>query len=121
MKKETKKNKLFIFYDTNFYALHGKKLSRETNRSLKCYELVIPSGEKIKSEKELTKIYNYLLSEKISRSDFIVADDDIYFLEVNTLPGLTEHSLVPKSLAAVGCSYNDFIEHLLTDALTVKR
>lgn len=55
-----------------------------------------------------------------SRSDFIVGDDGIYFLEVNTLPGLTETSLVPKALSAVGCSYKEFVEHLLTDALTRK-
>jgi len=48
-----------------------------------------------------------------SRSDFIIANDGIYFLEVNTLPGLTTESLLPKSLEAVGCSYSDFIEHLL--------
>lgn len=48
-----------------------------------------------------------------SRSDFIVAPDGIYFLEVNTLPGLTPTSLLPKALEAVGCSYPDFIEHLI--------
>lgn len=48
-----------------------------------------------------------------SRSDFIVAQDGIYFLEVNTLPGLTPTSLLPKALDAVGCAYGDFIEHLI--------
>ena len=52
-----------------------------------------------------------------SRSDFIVADDGIYFLEVNTLPGLTKSSLFPKAIAAVGGTYEDFITHLITDAL----
>jgi len=37
-----------------------------------------------------------------SRSDFIVSPRGIYFLEVNTLPGLTGESLLPKALAAVG-------------------
>lgn len=48
-----------------------------------------------------------------SRSDFIVAADGIYFLETNTLPGLTPASLIPKALEAVGCSYEHFIEHLI--------
>lgn len=53
-----------------------------------------------------------------SRSDFIVSPKrGIYFLEVNTLPGLTSESLLPKSLAAVGCSFPDFLEHLITLAL----
>ena len=37
-----------------------------------------------------------------SRSDFIATPKGIYYLETNTLPGLTEQSLLPKSLAAVG-------------------
>lgn len=49
-----------------------------------------------------------------SRSDFIVSKRGIYFLEVNTLPGLTEQSLLPKALAAGGSSLSHFIDHVLT-------
>lgn len=56
-----------------------------------------------------------------SRSDFIVADDGVYFLEVNTLPGLTKQSLLPKAIEAVGGTYAHFITHLLTDALDERR
>lgn len=48
-----------------------------------------------------------------SRSDFIVTPRGIYYLETNTLPGLTEESLLPKSLAAVGVTFPDFLEHLV--------
>jgi D-alanine-D-alanine ligase len=52
-----------------------------------------------------------------SRSDFIVdRKGDIYFLETNTLPGLTKESLIPKALSAVGHSYDDFIWHLVSTA-----
>ena len=51
-----------------------------------------------------------------SRSDFIVSDDGIYFLEVNTLPGLTAESLFPKSIEAVGGSYTDLVQHLIEQA-----
>lgn len=51
-----------------------------------------------------------------SRSDFIVSDKGIYFLETNTLPGLTKESLLPKALQAVGHNYDDFIEHLIRSA-----
>ncbi|MDC1205279.1 D-alanine--D-alanine ligase [Candidatus Pacebacteria bacterium] len=77
--------------------------------------------EKNRIEELAHTIHDVMGLKQYSRSDFMVTDDDIYFLEVNTLPGLTENSLVPKSLAAVGCSYKDFIEHLLTDALVTKR
>jgi D-alanine-D-alanine ligase len=48
-----------------------------------------------------------------SRSDFIVSPRGIYFLEVNTLPGLTQESLLPKALAAGGTNLGDFIDHVL--------
>jgi len=48
-----------------------------------------------------------------SRSDFIVANDGVYFLEVNTLPGLTGESLLPKAALAVGSSYRELVQHLL--------
>lgn len=48
-----------------------------------------------------------------SRSDFIVAPRGIYFLEVNTLPGLTSESLLPKAVAAVGSRLDEFLEHIL--------
>lgn len=52
-----------------------------------------------------------------SRSDFIVTPKGIYYLETNTLPGLTTESLLPKSLAAVGVSFRDFLAHLVNLAL----
>lgn len=54
-----------------------------------------------------------------SRTDFIVAKSGIYFLETNNAAavGMTEESLFPKSLAAVGVKFSDFLEHLVTLAL----
>lgn len=52
-----------------------------------------------------------------SRSDFIVTPKGIYYLETNTLPGLAPESLLPKSLAAVGVSFPDFLTHLVDLAL----
>jgi D-alanine-D-alanine ligase len=52
-----------------------------------------------------------------SRSDFIVSTRGIYFLETNTLPGLTNESLLPKELAAAGIAYPEFLSHLIRLAL----
>jgi D-alanine-D-alanine ligase len=52
-----------------------------------------------------------------SRSDFIVTPRGIYLLEINSLPGLTRESLLPKSLAAVGASLPEFLDHLIQLAL----
>ncbi|MAZ67747.1 hypothetical protein CL652_03190 [bacterium] len=51
-----------------------------------------------------------------SRSDFMVAPTGIYFLEVNTLPGLTPDSLLPKSMEAVGVSFPEFLDHVIEQA-----
>ncbi|TSC63887.1 MAG: D-alanine-D-alanine ligase, partial [Parcubacteria group bacterium Gr01-1014_91] len=53
-----------------------------------------------------------------SRSDFIVTPKGVYYLETNTLPGLTEKSLMPKSLASVGVTFPEFITHLVNLALS---
>lgn len=53
-----------------------------------------------------------------SRADFIVHPKrGVYFLEVNTLPGLTSESLLPKSLKAVGSSLPEFLDHVIGLAL----
>lgn len=44
-----------------------------------------------------------------SRTDVIAAKDGIYFLELNTLPGLTKESLVPKSLKVAGIGMGEFL------------
>lgn len=46
-----------------------------------------------------------------SRSDLILGNDGIYFLEVNTLPGLTKSSLVPQQLACAGIPMAEFLEY----------
>jgi D-alanine-D-alanine ligase len=50
-----------------------------------------------------------------SRSDFIVHPKrGVYFLEANTLPGLTNESLLPKSIHAVGSTMPEFLDHVIT-------
>ena len=53
-----------------------------------------------------------------SRSDFIISPRrGIYILEINSLPGLTEQSLVPKALRAVGSDTHELVDHLIGLAL----
>ncbi|GLR86158.1 D-alanine--D-alanine ligase family protein [Bradyrhizobium iriomotense] len=48
-----------------------------------------------------------------SRSDFIVSDKGLVYLETNTLPGLTKSSLYPKALKAQGIAFVDFLRDLI--------
>ena len=61
--------------------------------------------------------HNAIGGRHYSRSDFIVSKKGIYLLEINTLPGLTAESLLPKALNAVGSSHKELLEHLISLAL----
>ncbi len=65
------------------------------------------------------KIHRALGLRHYSRSDFIIHPRrGIYVLEVNTLPGLTEESLVPKALRAVGSDTHELVHHVIELALS---
>ena len=51
-----------------------------------------------------------LRCEGYSRSDVVAAEDGVYFLELNTLPGLTTSSLMPQELREAGIDFRDFLE-----------
>ena len=53
----------------------------------------------------------------ISRTDFIVGPDGPVILEINTLPGLTEESLIPKSAEVAGISFDQLMAQLLASSL----
>ncbi len=64
------------------------------------------------------KAHHALGLRHYSRSDFIISPRrGIYLLETNTLPGLTDESLVPKALRAVGSDTHELVHHLITLAL----
>ncbi len=68
----------------------------------------------------LARVMHEALQQRhFSRSDFIVSPNGIYFLETNTAAavGMTEESLMPKALAAVGIKFEDFLAHIVELAL----
>jgi D-alanine-D-alanine ligase len=57
-----------------------------------------------------SKIYDILGCKGIVRVDYIVVGEKPYFIEINTVPGMTEESIIPKQAAAAGIA----LEHLYT-------
>ncbi len=53
----------------------------------------------------------------ISRSDFIYTGERAVFLEVNTIPGMTSTSLVPRSALHLGWSFERLVERMIEDAM----
>ncbi|MDO8603802.1 MAG: D-alanine--D-alanine ligase [bacterium] len=64
--------------------------------------------------------HTHLGARHYARYDFIMTDEGPYLLEVNTLPGLTDTSLLIKSLALKGLEFPNFVEYVLTLALQKK-
>lgn len=52
-----------------------------------------------------------------SRTDMILAGDELYLLETNTIPGMTPTSLLPQAAAAAGYSFSDLLDRLIELAL----
>jgi D-alanine-D-alanine ligase len=63
------------------------------------------------------RCHRSLNCEGISRVDLILGDNQkLYFLEVNTIPGMTSTSLVPKAAAAAGIDFETLVEIILNSA-----
>jgi D-alanine-D-alanine ligase len=64
-----------------------------------------------------TAMYDALGCRGVARIDFFVTGDGPVLNEVNTMPGLTGHSQVPRMFAAAGMPYPDLLDRLIRDAL----
>lgn len=62
-------------------------------------------------------LYDTLGCAGVARFDFFVTDDGVVLNEVNTSPGFTEQSQVPRMFAAVGLPYVDLVRALLEAVL----
>lgn len=94
-----------------FYDYHHKYTKGMT-------EYVCPAevSEKVseKTQKLALKAYHSLGCSVYSRVDFLLDDDEeLHCLEVNTLPGMTELSLVPKAVKVKGMEFNELIENII--------
>jgi D-alanine-D-alanine ligase len=63
------------------------------------------------------RLFDVLKCRHYSRADFRMDhEDNLWFLEMNTLPGMTDTSLAPMTAKAAGLSFNDFIECIVLQA-----
>jgi D-alanine-D-alanine ligase len=62
-------------------------------------------------------VYDALGCTGVARVDFFLTEDGPVLNEVNTMPGFTEQSQVPKMFAAAGLSYPDLLDLLVRDAM----
>ena len=62
-----------------------------------------------------SEIYDYLNCRGIVRVDFILKGNQLFFLELNSIPGMSKESIIPKQIKAAGMKMEDIIEKVIED------
>lgn len=76
----------------------------------------IPETEAAKVANTSSRIYQLLNCKGVVRIDYIISNGEPFFLEVNTVPGISEASIVPKMAVASGLTLQAFFGRLLEEA-----
>ena len=76
----------------------------------------IPESLREQIQEVSVKIYEHLGCAGLVRIDYISSEDGLYFLEVNTIPGMTSASLVPQMVRASGLSMTDFLTTVIENS-----
>ena len=67
-----------------------------------------------------SQIYDLCGCNGIVRIDYILKDEIFYFLEVNTVPGMTETSFIPQQIKAMGLNMTDLLSDIIAYGLNSK-
>lgn len=62
-------------------------------------------------------IYDSLSCRGIARVDFIISSGTPYFLEVNTIPGMSPNSIIPKQIKSYGMKLSEILDLSIQDAI----
>ncbi len=98
---------------SGFYDYQAKYFSGDT-----AYLLPAPIDAEIyqQVQRDAEAAYRALGCRGAARVDFMLREREYYCIEVNTIPGMTETSLLPKAAAAAGIIFPQLVEMLLDDA-----
>lgn len=84
-------------------------------------EEITPARITAEQETEVKRVsallYRHLQCKGVVRFDYILSGNGLFFLEVNTIPGMSKESIVPQMLQHHGLSLPDFITGLIREAL----
>ncbi len=77
----------------------------------------ISEKDTLRVQEEAVKIHRLLNMKGITRTDFIIQNGVPYFLEMNTTPGLSVESIIPKQAREAGLSLEELFDILVQEAL----
>ena len=98
----------------DFYNYHAKYVDEQTEY---LFETITESSLVKKINDAAIDCFEALGCRHFARVDFILSKENIPFvLEVNTIPGFTDHSLLPKSAAKAGFSMSDLCTKIIETA-----
>ena len=107
---------IHIIPEGKFYDFDAKYVSNKT----KYLEYMIES-ERLEALNDLVmNAYELVGAENWGRIDIIDDGVDYFFIELNSVPGMTETSLVPKSSDLSGLSYLELLESIMNHTLAKK-
>lgn len=91
----------------------------ETGGSAEVCPAEIPDETRKKVQHYAVKIFKAIGCLDLARADFIWSEsgDKLYFLEINTIPGMTATSLAPQSAVAAGMNFSEFLDKLIESVL----
>ncbi len=81
----------------------------------------IPAGLTKECQQLSSMIYDILDCRGIVRIDYILKDNRFYFLEVNTVPGMTDTSIIPQQAEALGINITEIFTMAIEDAIENRR
>ena len=96
----------FFDYEAKYEGKHKEVTPANINLDLE---------NKLKTEAK--KIYKVLKLSGFSRIDFIVENKLPYFLEINTIPGMTEHSIFPKQVRLNNLNMTELFTEIIQNTL----
>lgn len=102
-----------IITNRGFFDYQAKYQNEETQE-------IVPAKIDRKTTKRIQRVamqvFQSLNCKGVARVDFLLKGEKLYVLEINTIPGMTENSLVPKAAKEAGISYPQLLDTIIKDA-----
>lgn len=99
---------------TDFYDYEAKYLRDDTRYLCPCG---LPPAQEAEIQRQALAAFQAIGARGWGRVDFLMDKDGRhYFLEINTAPGMTDHSLVPMAAKVAGMSYPELVLKVLASA-----